>query len=115
VKSLTASGSFTYSVAGTNTLSGCQAIHNGTVNVLTCKGFIDHEPESISICPNPASGYLTVTSSRPGTLLLCDLSGKTLSVLQVVPGTMRLDVSSLRPGMYIGRIQDGGNIKIIIQ
>ena len=62
-------------------------------------------PERLSINPNPANDFLTVTYSldEDGRLMLLDYAGRVLHeyILSSAQGTTRLDISSLPSGTYL--------------
>ena len=69
--------------------------------------FID-QVEDISIYPNPASGNTLNIVSKSGKSITCrmfNVLGKT--VLFKVMTTKELDISNLRPGVYVLRIKVG--------
>ncbi|MDE0470931.1 MAG: T9SS type A sorting domain-containing protein, partial [Ekhidna sp.] len=62
------------------------------------------------IFPNPSGRYLEVRSPVGGTFQLLSLSGKPL-----LKGTtnMRVDITSLRGGLYLVQLPDGRLLKFV--
>ena len=56
--------------------------------------------------PNPASDQLTVVGSQNYQVQLYDLTGRPLMQHDHLQGTVTLDVSPLRPGIYLLKVQD---------
>jgi len=78
---------------------------------------VELNPEDLSLVPNPVSSILRLSSSSPDPVCLSisDASGRL--VLSAV-NTKEIDLSSLVPGIYFVRVQQGKNIytkKIIRQ
>ena len=89
------------------------AIQNITVTVTNdpaddILGF--SEAEEAVIFPNPSGDYLEVRSSVGGTFQLLSLSGKPL--LEGTTNT-RVDISSLRSGLYLVQLPDGRLLKFV--
>jgi hypothetical protein len=74
------------------------------VNAVNGSGFV------ISAYPNPAQDVVTITTSGTqsvnATVLLTDLSGKTIQHIQLYNNRSAIDISSLAPGMYFIRYTD---------
>ena len=68
------------------------------------------------IYPNPTTGHVTVSVSKPSTLTIVDLTGRT-----VVPSTTldaQYSILNLNKGVYFVRITDGDSAtvqKLIVQ
>ncbi len=114
----------TYSVTGTNTLTGCQSTQVLTLTVKVCSGLNEYRhPEQFSLYPNPGSGDLCIQTSsdlEQITLLVTDLSGKVVYTAQasLSQGQARLHLE-LANGVYTVSIQTPGatqaHQKLIIQ
>ncbi|MDE0471861.1 MAG: T9SS type A sorting domain-containing protein, partial [Ekhidna sp.] len=64
----------------------------------------------VVIFPNPSGSYLEVRSSVGGTFKILSLSGKSL-----LEGTtnVKVDISSLRSGLYLVQLPDGHLLKFV--
>lgn len=70
----------------------------------------DFASTSVSLFPNPASTYVTITGVENARVQLFDLSGKLLATIDNAADNQQLDVSPLTSGLYIVRISDGKNV-----
>ncbi|MDE0471809.1 MAG: T9SS type A sorting domain-containing protein, partial [Ekhidna sp.] len=93
---------WTYTDAANNTATQTQ-------EVICPLGAADDAAEAV-IFPNPSGRYLEVRSSTGGTFQLLSLSGKPL-----LEGTtnMRVDITSLRGGLYLVQLPDGRLLKFV--
>ena len=55
----------------------------------------------INVYPNPATDYVTIKAEDLEEVTLMDMTGKTLSNAAAKGGTIRLDVSNLKAGVYL--------------
>ena len=69
-----------------------------------------HYEEASVIFPNPSSRYLEIRSTVGGTFQLLSLSGKPL--LEGTTNT-RIDITSLRSGLYLVQLPDGRLLKFV--
>ena len=67
-------------------------------------GIQEYVDADISLYPNPADDRLFFPRPMQQTYYLADPSGKL--ILDIPPGTFELDISGLRPGMYLLRSSD---------
>ncbi|MDE0472515.1 MAG: T9SS type A sorting domain-containing protein, partial [Ekhidna sp.] len=72
-------------------------------------GAVEDAEEAV-IFPNPSGDYLEVRSSISGTFQLLSLSGKSL-----LEGTtnVKVDITSLRSGLYLVQLPDGRLLKFV--
>ena len=70
-------------------------------------------PKTLRTYPNPVSDQLTVEGSQPYQVILYDLTGRPRMQHNHLRGKATLDVSHLRPGVYLLRLQeaDGGSLQ----
>ena len=69
------------------------------------------EASALRVFPNPTTGLVTVKGATPGTTLeLLDVTGR--RVMSTAGGTTTLDLSGLKPGLYLLRTPEG-SAKII--
>lgn len=109
--------STTYSVTGTNTLTGCTDTKTLTLVVSECTGISNHEKNSFSIYPNPSNGYFyldfQVTNEMRLTLSVTDISGKTMinQTFLVSPqdDLFKINTEELESGLYFVRISTPDN------
>ena len=69
----------------------------------------------IKVYPNPATDYLTVEATRAldGKFRIFELSGKLTLEKDISPGNIKINISVLRPGIYIYRFidDDSGSVE----
>ena len=80
-----------------------------TQEVICPLSVAEHEAEAV-IFPNPSGDYLEVQSSVGGTFQILSLSGKPL--LEGATNT-RVDITSLRSGLYLVQLPDGRVLKFL--
>lgn len=75
---------------------------------------VAHHDASLKVFPNPTNGILNIESSSGsrGHLTLMDISGKILVQKVMLPGKNTIDLSSLRNGLFLLRIQTPGGTVI---
>ena len=60
---------------------------------------------AIVLCPNPASGMVTLSGVEPGTVVsLIDLNGRMCGQWRVKEETLRMDVAGMAKGTYFARV-----------
>ena len=93
---------WTYTDVAGNTLTQTQEV--------ICPLSAAEDAEEAVIFPNPSGRYLEVRSSVRGTFQILSLSGKTL-----LKGTVntRVDITSLRGGLYLVQLPDGRLLKFV--
>ena len=93
---------WTYTDAAGNTATQTQEV--------ICPLSVAEDAEAALIFPNPSGRYLEVRSSVRGTFQILSLSGKPL-----LEGTVntRVDISSLRSGLYLVQLPDGRLLKFV--
>lgn len=93
------------------TAAGCSAASDFPVTIVICTGNSEQQPEEISIYPNPAGDYLSLSFRAGETeqvhLKLFDLLGK--EIWSGEPsggeGSLRIDMTRFRPGLYLLMLQ----------
>ena len=60
--------------------------------------------------PNPSTGVVFINVNAPGNLRVWDMTGKTISMQRVMPGTLEI---TLAPGIYIMQL-NGSTAKVIV-
>jgi hypothetical protein len=60
--------------------------------------------------PNPSTGVVFINVNAPGNLRIWDMTGKTISMQRVMPGTLEI---TLAPGIYIMQL-NGSTAKVIV-
>jgi hypothetical protein len=67
--------------------------------------------------PNPAHGLLYIENSglEPADLMLTDIYGSRLTLQKVFPGKNNLNISSLKPGIYIIRLNDSITYRLVVE
>ena len=68
------------------------------------------QPELTRIYPNPASNYLSITTSfETAALTIFNLTGKTVATAFLSGSTSKVDVAHLPAGLYLVQIRQNGN------
>jgi hypothetical protein len=57
--------------------------------------------ELFSVYPNPAAGRVTITSASGGNMDIYDMNGRLQFSFRAKPGTLSIDLSRLKPGLYL--------------
>jgi hypothetical protein len=74
-------------------------------------GLDDFSAETWNVYPNPTSDYFNITGlPQTGTLLISDLSGRTLTQLQLnsIAANTRIETTQWADGMYVVQVQSKG-------
>jgi len=71
-------------------------------------GINSEDSKSVSLSPNPASDFVTITSTSQQDILVkvLDVLGQEL-IIQTGNGSVKIDCTILKPGIYYVKIQDG--------
>lgn len=96
-------GSQTYTVLGTNTITGCQNSATISVQELKCTGIAEFGKSTLQIIPNPANNYITIVSLLEHELEFIDIYGKVILEKKVNSGSTTIDVQKLQVGIYFLR------------
>jgi sugar lactone lactonase YvrE len=84
-------------------LNGC-SIFSDTTNIINLAIVdIDNNPTQIKLYPNPAQNIITIETVIPVNIVVSDITGRKLIVLQ---GTKQIDMSSYNDGLYLITISD---------
>jgi Concanavalin A-like lectin/glucanases superfamily/Secretion system C-terminal sorting domain len=67
----------------------------------------------ISVYPNPFIKSIMVNSGKQQLAVLMDVTGKTVKKMQLQRGVYYINVEALTSGLYILKLGDGNNIKLI--
>jgi ligand-binding sensor domain-containing protein len=82
-------------------------------------GVVNVNSAAVKIFPNPASGSITVDKViHPVVLTISDLTGRKMITRNLVESSNNIDLSSLKPGMYIMELAEGSGTfssKLIIR
>jgi len=82
-------------------------------------GIGENNAENISVYPNPANGYFTLTSNQNGQLSLMDVSGRVVLTNAVSAGSNKIDLNGLPSGIYLVNVllQDGtrSSVKLMVK
>ena len=74
---------------------------------------IDDKDNILSIYPNPASNFLNITLAEnynSANVIITDLSGKLIKTTKINRNNENINISSLKPGIYLIRISTPGNM-----
>jgi uncharacterized protein (DUF2249 family) len=99
-----------YSVSGTNSLSGCSNSQSIALTVNPCVG-IDEGPEifNINVFPNPVIEFLTIQSDQPVDIYLFNnLGAKIYEENNILNGT-KIDLRYLKAGIYFVEVKSKVN------
>jgi len=61
----------------------------------------------LSVFPNPADDYITISSNQKQQAIITDISGRQIKNINLVNGSQLVNIADLNPGMYILRTSDG--------
>jgi len=88
--------------------SSNEAFFFDNINVNGALGLGDNNQNSFSVYPNPANGYVNITSQTSGdkNVTVYNVLGK--QVINTTINTDRLDISNLNSGVYIIKISQNG-------
>lgn len=93
-----------YTVTGTNTLSGCNAIQTTSVIVFKCTGIQSYEAAGVArYFPNPFTNRLEIELDSPAEIFIYDLYGKCVYQAVLQKGINALSLGALSPGLYISQ------------
>lgn len=67
-------------------------------------GNASHLPDDFRLSPIPTTDYLSIHTSAAGRLELLGIDGRPLHIEMLPPGTHRLTVTHLPPGIYLARL-----------
>lgn len=70
---------------------------------------------AFSVSPNPASGSLTVNSTKAGRYTLYDNLGRSVRSFTVEVGETVVDLRGIQPGLYILRGEMGQGLRLVVQ
>lgn len=98
----------TYSVNGVN--GTCSGTANVNVIVNACTGIHENENELLfSIYPNPSDGFVTILIANKAKLTIIDVLGKAVGNYELIHGSNKMDLTSLKNGIYYVVIEQNGN------
>jgi hypothetical protein len=110
---LSPSATTSYTVIGTNTMSGCSAVQTITLKVTDCTGLeeanTDHE--SFRIFPNPNSGNPDIETLSGIRVVVFDDQGRAVFEADLSQGKHTIDLRHLRNGIYQILVVSEGNSK----
>jgi hypothetical protein len=88
--------------------SSNEAFFFDNINVNGILGLGDNNQDTFSVYPNPANGYVNITSQTSGdkNVTVYNVLGK--QVINTTINTDRLDISNLNSGIYIVKISQNG-------
>ncbi|MFI5172953.1 MAG: T9SS type A sorting domain-containing protein, partial [Chitinophagales bacterium] len=103
-----------YKCLVTKTVSGCSKQSNPIAVAVTCKGEDENnlnDEDQFIIYPNPSSETITIVLSgtqlitHHSLLILTDLSGKTISEINITSPETEIDISAFPAGIYFVRMK----------
>jgi len=107
----------TYTVSGTNTLTGCtgSAVVNITVSECTSINKNTGEAVFVKMYPNPNNGLFTIDAgtSKLSTIMVLDLSGKLILTEEVNSNKAQIDLRNLANGVYQIKAETTEGMKLI--
>jgi hypothetical protein len=114
VTALTKAYSFNHAdyTAGNNFYRVALILHSGQRKYSNMDKVFVNEKNSIQLGPNPAGHSIRLYASKSNeayTIDLFDNAGRLLRTWELVMPGESLDLSWLKPGMYIARVKDRGN------
>lgn len=99
----TNAGVSSYSLSGTNTVTGCSSNTQVALFVDACTGIrqLHHQTNTIKLYPNPNKGQFTIESSETGELFITNVLGQLLLKQQHDSGASTIDIFTFDNGVYI--------------
>ena len=103
-------GTYNYRVykQGYNQVTGSVTVDNNDIDIglrLTQEITLNQQINSIQIYPNPASQLLTIKSNSPiEQIIIFDISGKKIKSIKASNKRTTINVSELKPNIYILKI-----------
>jgi photosystem II stability/assembly factor-like uncharacterized protein len=108
---------YLYDMFFADTLTGYVIGSNMTIMKTTSGGMVNTNPiflsnSSINIYPNPSSDFITINNnSEHATLQLFDINGKLILTKRLSANENKLDISTIKNGLYIAKIISPDNVK----
>jgi len=93
-----------FKYTSTDEASSTWEVDNLFVYGVKTTGVGENNAGSVSIYPNPATGYFNLSSNLNGTLTIMDISGRVVLSTKVVSGNNTIDISTLTSGIYISNV-----------
>lgn len=105
-----------YRIFFTDSVTGFIIGNNKTILRTTTGGLVNTPPLYLStnfvkIYPNPSSDFILIENNDNAILRLFDMNGKLVLTKSIYSGENRIDISTLKNGMYIAKIIGSNNIK----
>ena len=91
----------TQSVSLTVTRGECSASKTISITAQVCDGITEPSSTAVSLYPNPASDMVTIFGDGFVSATVIDINGRTL----LRTTAMQLDISGLRPGEYVVKVE----------
>jgi cytochrome c oxidase assembly protein Cox11 len=104
-----------YNVTVTD-VSGCSVSADFSVGRVTA--IVPWKEQQVSIYPNPVRDRLIISLPSVGNAtkaMLYSLAGRKITEMGLKRGENQLDVSHLKPGSYLLRLNDGSSQRVIVQ
>ncbi len=93
-----------FKYTSTDEASSTWEVDNLFVYGVKTTGVGENNAGSVSIYPNPATGYFNLSSNLNGTLTIMDISGRVVLSTEIVSGNNTIDISTLTSGIYISNV-----------
>ena len=102
---------FNLSISGQNDTTGSITVTEEdliyTIEISGWNDILENPNASISVYPNPAHNYITIVTDDDYTLALADLNGRIIIERNIINGNNRLNLDSMKPGIYILKFNNG--------
>ena len=109
IYSTSVQGPLSYTIQGNNvTQPDCAGSLVLNVTVDLCVGLKENHQDGIRMFPNPCSVKLEIESVEAFDLRVLDVQGKVVLKAVVKAGNNTLNVESLKPGVYLVEMKNGG-------
>lgn len=104
-----------YHVIVTDAAFGCTSGPSAAVQVLTTAIADERAPTNARLIPNPATDMVQIqrTDNTPATLTLTDVQGRIVRQEALTGTSKTLDVSGLKPGVYLVRIATANEVETL--
>jgi len=112
--SITPTITTSFSLSGTNTITGCSNITSTLVNVVPCLDIIERNfLLNIKLFPNPFHDYIILHADEEVILKIYTCLGEKIAEEKVAMGGQKIDLINYSSGVYFMEISNSYNFKIL--
>jgi len=112
--SITPTITTSFTLSGTNTITGCSNITSTLVNVVPCLDIIERNfLLNIKLFPNPFHDYIILHADEEVILKIYTCLGEKIAEEKVAMGEQKIDLINYSSGVYFMEISNSCNFKIL--